>query len=149
MTDRQTDREKGEKGERDGEEGKRENERERERNWLLGGYHARLLALKVSTKTGWLSFSILTGWNSKLDLQLLSQCGSAYSWLGTACPRIDKLGILFGSKTQWQHLSNDCSFSPTCKGVGSNLMCTNCSTGYTGTRCERSVLSSAYLCLTL
>ncbi|KAL8600730.1 hypothetical protein ACOMHN_057318 [Nucella lapillus] len=29
------------------------------------------------------------------------------------------------------------NFSPTCSGVGSSLMCTYCSRGYTGTRCER------------
>ena len=31
----------------------------------------------------------------------------------------------------------DISFSPTCDVIGGQLVCTNCSQGYTGIRCER------------
>ena len=33
------------------------------------------------------------------------------------------------------HINNN--FSPTCDVIGGQLVCTNCSQGYTGTRCER------------
>ncbi|KAK7100471.1 laminin subunit alpha-2-like isoform X2 [Littorina saxatilis] len=47
--------------------------------------------------------------------------GSPYDCAPCACPLTEP--------------SNN--FSPTCRGVGSNLMCTNCSEGHTGSRCER------------
>lgn len=40
----------------------------------------------------------------------------------------------------YQDICTCFSFSPTCIGDGRNLICTNCSQGYTGVLCERYAL---------
>ena len=50
---------------------------------LPGAWHYR-----VSTGTGWPDVSILWRGERKLDLQLLSQCGSMYSCLSRSTPEI-------------------------------------------------------------